>query len=69
MQLFWPVDLAVCENDLNPRLPVETIRELNAQMNCNLYDSADNELWFELEDIPDHIRTITDEEFVNEYVD
>lgn len=69
MQLFWPVDLAVCENDLNPRLPVDTIRELNAQMNCNLYDSAENELWFDLDHIPEHMSVVTDEEFINEYVD
>lgn len=67
MEIFWPVDWAMGE--LNPRLPRDTIKDLNIQMNVGLSDSEEMELWFSLEDIPEHMRTITDEEFINEYVD
>lgn len=47
MEIFWPVDRAMGE--LNSRLPICEVRELNTQFNCNLESSEDSETWFDEE--------------------
>lgn len=47
MEIFWPVDRAMGE--LNSRLPIFEVRELNTQFNCNLEGSEDSETWFDEE--------------------
>lgn len=47
MEVFYPVDKVIGDNDYQPNLPVSEIQYLNTQMNCNLYNSEENESWFE----------------------
>lgn len=56
MELFYPVDTAIGE--LNPRLPIAEIQELNQQMNCNLEFSDESETYFEQDIIPEHISIV-----------
>lgn len=65
MQLYYPVDKAICE--YQPRLPVSDIRELNAQMNCNLEFSDENEVWLNQEN-ENYMMTVVDENWFFEYV-
>lgn len=47
MEVFYPVDKVIGDNDYQPRLPITEIQYLNTQMNCNLYNSEEDEIWFE----------------------
>lgn len=65
MEVFYPVDKAI--QGYQPNLPVCEIRELNTQMNCNLYNSEENESWFEESENQEMMCEIGDEWFF-EYV-
>ena len=67
MEVFYPVDLAVASDSYQPRLPLCEIQELNSQMNCNLYCSEENELWFDQEDTLEMVSQI-EESWFFEYV-
>ena len=65
MEIYYPVDIVIGEGDLNPRLPVEDIRELNSQMAANLFACDDeSELWFDEEITSEMIRVIDEIEFI-----
>ena len=65
MELFYPVDLAMGE--LNPRLPISEIQELNSQMAANLFESGDeSEHWLDYEPGFEMIRIIDESEFLQE---
>lgn len=57
MEMFYPVDV-VMTNELNPRIPITEIQELNNQMGCNLYVSDESENWFNSEALPDHVSVV-----------
>lgn len=65
MEVFYPVDKAI--QGYQPNLPITVIQELNTQMNCNLYNSEENEVWFDQENDLEMISEIDDEWFF-EYV-
>lgn len=67
MEVFYPVDKVIGDNDYQPNLPVQEIQYLNTQMNCNLYNSEESEVWFDLEEEHEMIQEI-DEEWFFEYV-
>ena len=67
MEVYYPVDTVIGGNDYNPRLPFGEVRELNSQMNCNLYNSEEDELWFDHEEESDMMQEVGDEWFF-EYV-
>lgn len=57
-------DHVVCDTN---RLPISEVRELQVQMNCNLFDSEDSETWFD-EEIPvGYTEVIDEDEFFNRY--
>lgn len=61
MELFYPVDRVISDN-VNPRLPVTEIQELNQQMNCNLEFSDEDEDYFNTDNMPEHISIIDETE-------
>ena len=65
MEIYYPVDLAMGE--LNPRLPVDQIQELNSQMGANLF-ACDNESehWLDYEPGFEMIRIIDEAEFLED---
>lgn len=65
MKLYYPVDRAI--QGYQPNIPVKEIQELNSQMNCNLYNSEENEDWFDWDDDLEMMSEI-DEEWFFEYV-
>ena len=67
MEVFYPVDKVIGDNDYQPCLPITEIQYLNTQMNCNLYNSEENELWFDQENDLEMVSEIGDEWFF-EYV-
>ena len=67
MEVFYPVDKVIGDNDYQPNLPVSEIQYLNTQMNCNLYNSEENEVWFEESENQEMVSEIDDEWFF-EYV-
>ena len=65
MEMYYPVDTAMGE--LNPRLPVDQIRELNSQMGVNLFESGDeSEHWLDYEPGFEMIRIIDEAEFLED---
>lgn len=64
MEIFYPVDRVFGDFDLNPNLPLEEIRELNHQMNCNLESSEEGDIWFDFEAHSEMIRVIDEQEFL-----
>ena len=67
MEVFYPVDKVIGDNDYQPNLPVSEIQYLNTQMNCNLYNSEEDEMWFDQENDSEMMQEIDDEWFF-EYV-
>ena len=67
MEVFYPVDKVIGDNDYQPRLPITEIQYLNTQMNCNLYNSEEDEIWFDQENDSEMVSEISDEWFF-EYV-
>lgn len=67
MEVFYPVDKVIGDNDYQPNLPVSEIQYLNTQLNCNLYNSEENEMWFDQENDSEMMQEIDDEWFF-EYV-
>lgn len=67
MEVFYPVDKVIGDNDYQPNLPVSEIQYLNTQMNCNLYNSEEDESWFEESENQEMMCEIDDEWFF-EYV-
>lgn len=67
MEVFYPVDKVIGDNDYQPNLPVSEIQYLNTQMNCNLYNSEENEIWFDQENDSEMMHEI-DAEWFFEYV-
>lgn len=67
MEVFYPVDKVIGDNDYQPNLPVSEIQYLNTQMNCNLYNSEEDETWFDQENDSEMMQEIDDEWFF-EYV-
>lgn len=61
MEMFYPVDRVISDN-VNPKLPVTEIQELNQQMNCNLEFSDENEDYFNADNMPEHISIIDETE-------
>ena len=61
MEMFYPVDV-VMTNELNPRLPITEIQELNEQMNCNLYVSDECENYFNSDILPEHVSVVDEME-------
>jgi hypothetical protein len=61
MELFYSVDRVM--GGYMPNLPESEVEELLTQMNCNLYDSEDNELWFDQDNPPEMIDVISEGEF------
>ena len=61
MELFYPCD-RVITNALNPQLPIAEIQELNEQMSCNLYVSDEDEMYFNSEQLPDHVSIVDEME-------
>lgn len=65
MELFYPVDRAMGE--LNPRLPLPEIQELNSQMGANLFAcDIESEHWLDYEPGYEMIRIIDETEFLQE---
>lgn len=64
MELFYPVDRAIL-NNLNPSIPLDEIKYLNDQMNCNLEWSDENETWFDQDTWPDHVSIVDEIELFN----
>jgi hypothetical protein len=67
MEVFYPVDKVIRDNDYQPNLPVQDIQELNTQMNCNLYNSEEDEKWFDEPENHEMMQKI-DETWFFEYV-
>ena len=65
MQLYYPVGMVL--KGYQPNLSVQDIKDLNTQMNCNLYNSEENELWFDEENPSEMINEVESEWFF-EYV-
>ena len=63
MQLFYPVDTVMGNNDFIPRLPQNEVRELQDTFNCNLSDWDD---WFDEEHSSEMMREIDETEFLEE---
>jgi hypothetical protein len=66
MEIFYPVNRVFGDFDLNPHLPIDEIRELNHQMNCNLESSEEGEIWFDQESDLEMIRVIDEQEFLKD---
>lgn len=63
MQLFYPVDKVMGNNDFIPRLPKDEVRELQDAFNCNL---SDHDNWFDEEHSSEMMREIDESEFLEE---
>lgn len=63
MELFYPCDRVIGNGEsLNPQLPIDEIQELNEQMNCNLYASDEDELYFNKDTFPVHVSIVNEME-------
>lgn len=63
MELFYPVDTVIGNNDYVTRLPRNEVRELQDNLNCNLSDWDD---WLDEEYVSDMMREIDETEFLEE---
>jgi len=61
LDIYYPVDRVMQDNDITPRLPVPDIRDLNEQMQINLHD--EEQTYYDSgEDLPEHMTIISDDE-------
>lgn len=63
MEIFYPVDRAISDN-VNPKLPIMEIRELNQQMHCNLEQSDEDEDYFNADNMPEHVFIVDETELL-----
>lgn len=63
MEMYYPVDI-VMRDELS-RLPVSDIQELHCQFNCNLVFSEENEVWFDMDNTPEHISIVSESDQLN----
>jgi hypothetical protein len=57
MEMLYFTDICVADET---RIPLEEIREMQSQFNCNLHGEPESETWFDADELPEHI-TIVDE--------
>jgi hypothetical protein len=58
MEMFYFCD-RVISDDVNPRLPIAEIQELNDVMQCNLEFSDESEKWLDApEQLPEHMSIV-----------
>ena len=63
MQLFYYLDRDF--ENLNTRLPLSEIQELNRQFNVNLFDSELHDEWLDHTEMPEHMRVCDESEIFN----
>lgn len=63
MEIFYPVDRVISDN-VNPNLPIMEIQELNQQMNCNFEFSDEDEDYFNVDNMPEHVSIIDETELL-----
>lgn len=61
MELFYSCDRVISDN-VNPNLPIAEIKQLNSQMQCNLGVSEESELYFDFDDLPEHVSIVDEME-------